>query len=187
MHILAITPGRGFDSASWSAILHSGLDGFLIREPDLEAGELLRAARWCQQLAPDVELWVRGRLDVALACGAGLHAPERHPEIPADLAPLSRPLHDPAQFESRRQARQLLISPVFRVPGKGPAWGIAGLHGFLDPLGGDLPRLLALGGVDPRSAREIRHPRLAGIAVIRALWDAPVPARAVDALRQAWA
>jgi thiamine-phosphate pyrophosphorylase len=187
MHILAITPGRGFDPAAWSAVLRSGVDGFLVREPDLQAGELLRVARWCREAAPEVELWIRGRLDVALVAPAGLHAPERHPEVPPDLLPLSRPLHAPSQYAPRRGVRQLLLSPIFATPGKGETWGLPALHAFLDGLAGDGPRLLALGGIDALKAGGLRHPRLAGVAVIRALWEAPVPARAVEGLRKAWA
>lgn len=187
MHILALTPGRGFDPAAWSTVLASGVDGFLIREPDLEAGELLRAARWCRREAPGVALWVRGRLDVALACGAGLHAQERHPAVPGGLLPVSRPLHATAQFPERHDAQQLLVSPVFPTPGKVGVWGVPALHAFLDGLDGPLPRLLALGGVDEANAAALRHPRLAGVALIRALWDAPAPGLVVDALRAAWA
>jgi len=187
MHILAVTPGTGFDAVAWGAVLHSGVDGFLVREPDLEAGDLLRAAHWCRDTAPEIELWVRGRLDVALACGAGLHAPEAYPEVTTGLLPLSRPLHAPTQYAARRASTQLLLSPILPVPGKGSAWGVAGLHAFLDGLDGPAPRLLALGGVAPGSAASLRHPRLDGLAVIRALWTTADPAETVDALRAAWA
>jgi thiamine monophosphate synthase len=187
MHILAVTPGTGFDAAAWGAVLRSGVDGLLVREPDLEAGDLLRAARWCLETAPEVELWVRGRLDVALACGAGLHAPEAYPEVATGLLPLSRPLHAPAQYAARRGSTQLLLSPMLPVPGKGAAWGVAGLHAFLDGLEGAAPRLLALGGAAPDTAASLRHPRLDGVAVLRALWTATDPAGTVEALRAAWA
>ena len=187
MHLLAITPGRGFDPEAWARVLGAGVDGFLIREPAMEARGLLAAAHWCRERAPDVELWVRGRLDVALAAGAGLHLPEHHPPVPPALARISRPLHGPDQAESRRNAAQLLVSPVFPSPGKGPPWGVERLHAFLDGFGTPMPRLLALGGVEASTAAALRHPRLAGIAVIRALWDAPDPARAAAALRAAWA
>lgn len=187
MHLLAITPGRGFDPVAWGRVLQAGLDGLLIREPDLEAGALLKAARWCREQAPGVELWVRGRLDVALAAGAGLHAPERHPDVPGSLVRLSRPLHAADQFETRRSAAQLLVSPILPTPGKDAPWTAEGLRTFLDSLDGPRPRLLALGGVDAAGARALEHPRLDGIAVIRALWDAPDPVAAAAALRAAWA
>lgn len=184
MFILAITPGTGFDAARWRAVLGSGADGFLIREHGLDARALLDAVKWCQREAPGVEVWAGGRLDVALAAGCGLHAPEAYPEVPEDLLPLSRPLHEEGQFAARRGCRQVLIAPVFATPGKGEAWGTARLHRFLDstPPG---PRLLALGGISEATAAELRHPRLDGLALIRAIWDTPDPRAAVSRLKAA--
>lgn len=184
MFLLAITPGEGFDAQRWKSVLTSGVDGFLIREKGMETRALLDAARWCQDTRPEVGLWVAGRLDVALAAGCGLHAPEAYPEVPRDLVPLSRPLHDETQLEARRNAAQLLIAPIFATPGKGTPWGADRLHRFLDqtPQG---PRLLALGGVTSENASALRHPRLAGVALIRGLWDEGDPRAQVTRLRAA--
>jgi thiamine monophosphate synthase len=182
MILLAITPGLGFEPRAWRAVLTSGVDAFLIREKELPARALLDAARWCQDVAPNVTLWVAGRLDVAFAAGCGLHAPEAHPDVEPGLVPLSRPLHSETQWPSRVAADQLLISPVFSSPGKGEPWGVERLRCFLDnrPKGG--PRLLALGGVDASNAKLLSHPRLAGVAAIRPFWDQD-PERAVAAFR----
>jgi thiamine monophosphate synthase len=182
MILLAITPGRGFDREGWRSVLHSGVDAFLLREKDLSARELLDAARWCQDTAPGVVLWVAGRLDVAYAAGCGLHAPEAHPDLEPGLVPLSRPLHDEGQWDARHTADQLMISPIFASPGKGDPWGPERLHRFLAGLTKPGPRLLALGGVDPMNASTLRHPRLAGIAAIRPFWDGD-PAGAVARFR----
>ena len=184
MFLLPITPGTGFDPVKWRAVLRSGVDGFLIREKGLEASALLNAARWCRDEAPGVELWVGGRLDIALAAGCGLHAPEAYPEVPEGLVPLSRPLHDESQFAARHACRQLLIAPILAAPGKGAPWGAARLHRFLDtaPLG---PRLLALGGIGAEHIGGLMHPRLDGVAMIRAIWGAPDPRDAVSRLKDA--
>jgi len=178
MHLLAITPGRGFEPGVWAPVLASGVDALLIREPGLEPEALAEAAAWCRAEAPGLGLWVRG---VALS-GCGAHVPEG-----GEVAgrPLSRPLHTESQWEERRGADQLLISPIFETPGKGPAWGPARLRTFLDgrPPGG--PRLLALGGVTPANAALLRHPCLGGIAAIRPFWEGD-PAAAVAAFRAAW-
>ncbi|WP_243295568.1 thiamine phosphate synthase [Geothrix mesophila] len=183
MILLAITPGLGFDRDRWAAVLRSGVDGFLIREKQLEARALLQAATWCQDTAPEVTLWVAGRLDVAFAAGCGLHAPEAHPEVEPGLVPLSRPLHDEGQWATRSRADQLLISPIFASPGKGAPWGPERLRRFLDGLPAEGPRLLALGGVDPAKAALLRHPRLVGAAAIRPFWEGD-PRRAVAAFRE---
>ena len=185
MHILAITPGAGLAAVPWERVACSGVDGLMIREPRMDAGELLAAVRWVRALAPGLELWVNGRLDVALAGGCGLHAPEAYPAVPLALLPISRPLHDPVQLPERLGAGQLILSPVFPVPGKGPAWGPEKLHRVLDAL----PRagkVLALGGITPENAASLKHPRLDGVALIRGLWSAPDPARVVARLRASW-
>lgn len=171
MILLAITPGLGFEREGWRSVLRSGVDAFLIREKNLSARDLLEAARWCQDTAPEVVLWVAGRLDVAFAAGCGLHAPENHPDLEPGLVPLSRPLHDEGQWKARVSANQLLVSPVFASPGKDTPWGVSRLHRFLDRLPAEGPRVLALGGVDPLNAATLRHPRLAGIAAIRPFWE----------------
>lgn len=182
MIVLAITPGLGFARDRWAAVLRSGVDAFLIREHQLEARRLLAAAAWCRDTAPEVALWVAGRLDVAFAAGCGLHAPESHPDLEPGLVPLSRPLHDEAQWAGRNHADQLLVSPVFASPGKGAPWGPERLHRFLDALPEGGPRILALGGVDPAGAARLRHPRLAGLAAIRPFWEGD-PRRVVAAFR----
>ncbi|HEX4845493.1 MAG TPA: thiamine phosphate synthase [Geothrix sp.] len=184
MILLAITPGAGFDRHRWAEVLHSGVDAFLIRENQLGTRTLLEAAAWCQDTAPHVALWVAGRLDVALAAGCGLHAPEAYPEVPPDLVSLSRPLHVETQWEARKGCGQLLVSPVFDSPGKGEPWGAARLHRFLDSQPPAGPRLLALGGLEPANAGLLRHPRLAGLAAIRPFWMGD-PRRAVAAFRTA--
>ena len=184
MILLAITPGLGFEPLRWRAVLHAGVDGFLIREPGLSARRLLEAARWCQDAAPSLALWVAGRLDVALAAGCGVHAPEAYPDLAPGLGPLSRPLHEEAQWADRQGADQLLVSPVFASPGKGAPWELRRFHAFLDTLSPDGPRLLALGGVTPDNAAALAHPRLAGIAAIRPFWERE-PRRVVQAYREA--
>lgn len=186
MFVLAISPGEGFDPLRWARVLASGVDGFMVREPRMEAAELLRAARWARDRAPGVEVWVNGRLDVALAAGCGLHAGEAHPEVPPGLLPLSRPIHAPEQIPARAGAAQLILSPVFAVPGKGEPWGAERLREILDgmPEGGF--RALALGGITPGNARSLRHPRLDGVALIRSLWSLADPEGVVSGLRAVW-
>lgn len=184
MRLLAITPGLGFEPLRWRAVLHAGVDGFLIREPGLSTRRLLEAVRWCQDAAPDLALWVAGRLDVALAAGCGVHAPEAYPDVATGLAPLSRPLHEEAQWADRQGVEQLLVSPVFASPGKGSPWELRRFHAFLDSLPPAGPCLLALGGVTPSNAAGLTHPRLGGLAAIRPFWERE-PRRVVQAFREA--
>jgi len=186
MIILAISPGAGFEEASWRRVLASGIDAVMIREKELGVRALLDLTRRVQDLAPGIRIWVNGRMEVALATHSGLHAPEAYPEIPESLLPLSRPLHEPSQFNSRRGAQQLILSPVFETPGKGPALGVADLHRRLEALPAFSGSFLALGGVTPENSHLVRHPRLAGVAMIRSLWLAPDPLGVVARLRETW-
>ena len=174
------------DLPRWERVLNSGIDAFMLREPHLEARDLLVAARWVKETAPGVALWVNGRLDVALAVHGGLHAPEAYPQVPGGLLPLSQPIHDPAQLLERAGAHQLVLSPIFSVPGKGGAWGPDKLHGILDAMPALQSRILALGGITPGNVASLRHRRLDGVAVIRALWATLDPAQCVDQMREAW-
>ncbi len=185
MILLAVTPGQGFAPERWRPVLRAGIDALLIREKGLEARALLEAARWCRDTAPGVQIWVGGRLDVALAAGCGLHAPEDHPPVDPDLVPLSRPLHAEGQWEDRRGCAQLLASPILPSPGKGEPWGLPRFHRFLDGLPPEGPRILALGGVTAGCAGALRHPRLDGLAALRPFWEGD-PAQAVHGFRTAW-
>jgi thiamine monophosphate synthase len=158
----------------------------MIREPQLTVRELLSLARWVRDQAPGLELWVNGRLDVALAAGCGCHAPESYPDPPPGLLPRSRPLHHPDQLPRRAGLDQLILSPIFPVPGKGPAWGPERLRRVLDNLPAPAGRILALGGITPGNAAGLHHPRLDGVALLRALWSTPEPVALVAALRDCW-
>jgi len=158
----------------------------MIREPGMAPREQLAVLRWVRSLAPGLDLWLNGRLDVALVAGCGLHAPEAYPPVPEGLLPLSRPIHQPAQLRERLHAQQVILAPIYPVPGKGPAWGPGQLRAVLDALPPAPARILALGGITPANAVPLRHPRLDGVAMIRGLWAVPEPARAVERLRSSW-
>jgi len=186
MHILAITPGEGMDRSHWERVAVSGIDALMIRELRMNPRELLVAVRWLRELAPGLGLWVNGRLDVALAGRCGLHASETYPQVPPGLLTVSRPIHDPDQVPERAGAHQLILSPIFPVPGKGPAWGPGKLRAVLDAMPPVASRVLALGGITGANVAQLKHPRLDGVALIRGLWSAPDPALAVAGLRAAW-
>lgn len=186
MFVLGITPGEGLDAARWKRVLASGIDALMIREKQLETRAQRDCVAWVQDQMPELPIWVAGRLDVALACGVGLHVPEVYLEVPVGLVPLSRPLHEESQFQERQRAEQLILSPIFPVPGKGPAWGPARLRHALDELPEAPTRLLALGGITPFNAAQLKHSRLAGLAIMRTLWKSEDPARTVALFRAAW-
>ena len=187
MHILAISPGLGAAEPDWRAVANSGIDALMVREKGISARELLGLCRRVRDMAPPhLALWVAGRLDVALAVGAGYHAGEDCPQAPPSLCPTSRPLHGLTQIHERNGNDQLLISPIFHVPGKGAPIGAKGLHDILGNMPPWKGRLLALGGIGPKNVGGLKHPRLDGVALIRGIWESDDPRAAVEALRGAW-
>ncbi|MCL1908817.1 MAG: thiamine phosphate synthase [Holophagaceae bacterium] len=164
----------------------SGIDAVMIREKQLDIRSILELGKRILEIAPNLALWINGRLDVALALGVGFHGGEDYPDVPASLCPLSRPLHSLEQINDRSTVDQLLISPVFEVPGKSSFLGTVGLHNILDNLPPCRAKLLALGGINPENATELQHHRLDGIALIRGIWDSVDPRAAVDRMRATW-
>jgi thiamine monophosphate synthase len=186
MHILAISPGLGAFGPDWRAVANSGIDALMVREKSVSARELLDLCRRVRDMAPHLTLWVADRLDGALAVGAVFHASEDCPPAPPTLCPTSRPLHSISQLPQRNENDQLLISPIFAVPGKGEPIGAKGLHDILDNIPPWKGRLLALGGVTHKNAGDLKHSRLNGVALIRGIWESGDPRATVEALRQAW-
>lgn len=135
--------------------------------------------------APPALLFVNDRLDVALAVDAhGVQLGTRS-LTPADARRLhtvwwiGASVHDLEQGRSAQAggADYLVIGPVFATPshaGREPL-GVAGFARIAE-LG--LPAV-AIGGVTPSRAREVRDAGAYGVAGIRAFWEADDPAEAV--------
>lgn len=127
----------------------------------------------------------------ARALASGVHVPGRGSvaEARAALGPgafVSAAAHDDDDVRRavREGASAVLVSPVFDTPGKGPARGVAALtsaRALADAAGGRT-RVIALGGVEPSRAASCAAAGAHGVAVIRALLDAPDPGAAARAL-----
>lgn len=159
-----------------------------IREKDLDGGPLLALAR--AVIATGAPVWVNDRLDVALVAGAvGVHLPERGLAVDDArrvLASLGRTL---AVGRSLHDARDV-AGTTADVVHLGPIWATPSKAGVIAPLGVDAlraargsARLVAVGGIDsPERAREAARAGADAVAVIRAMWTASDPARAIAAL-----
>jgi len=139
---------------------------------------------------PPTRLFVNDRLDIALACratGVQLGAGSVDPRDARRLDPwwwIGRSVHDLAEATAARNAGAdyLLLGPVFRTathPGREPL--DPGTVSAVVALG--LP-VIAIGGVTPGRATELKAAGVHGVAAIRALWDADDPARAARRLLQ---
>lgn len=135
-----------------------------------------------------VPLLINADLELARAVGAaGVQLPESGPGLataraalgPSALLGASRHDEHGVREAERAGASFVLVSPVFAVPGKNPALGLEGLRRLAE--GCSVP-LVALGGIDARTAPAVRRHGASAVAVIREVFDAVDPAVAVRAL-----
>jgi thiamine-phosphate pyrophosphorylase len=159
-----------------------------LREKDLNALELCRMAERIRQVteAAGAPLLINDRADVALAIGAdGVHLPGGglSPTAVRQLWPdaligVSTHALPEVQQAGAAGADFVVFGPVYPTPSKAP---------FGDPLGPDalaraagaaaLP-VLAIGGVTPSRAPEVRRAGAAGAAAISAIFAHTDPGRA---------
>jgi thiamine-phosphate pyrophosphorylase len=136
-------------------------------------------------------LLINGRVDVAHAVGAdGVHLPEDG-LAPSDVRRLlgDRTLvgvsrHDRPGLEraALQGADYATLSPFAASPGKGPPLGS---RAFADAVHGAGLPVLALGGIDAQRVGPAVAAGAGGVAVVRAVLDAPDPAAAVRRLLDA--
>lgn len=150
--------------------------------PSLES--LLRLRETC----PELELLVNGRCDLALQLGAGLHLPE-HAPLPAAW-PLDRfwgrSVHDleRARITAQEGAKYLVLGTIYPTPSK-PGHPGSGLH-LVRTVSRAVPcPVYAIGGIGAEEVGSVRAAGAYGVAVRRAIWDSPEPARAVERLIRA--
>ena len=159
------------------------------RHPEASGRRFLEEARLLAGLcgARGAPLFINGRLDVALLLGAHLHLPAHGP-TPGDVRPhlpqgqlVSVAVHDEAEARAALGADLALVSPVFSPGSKpGDTRATLGPEGFA-ALAAMLPcPALALGGITPERARELRG--AAGFAVISSVLEAEDPAAAARAM-----
>jgi thiamine-phosphate pyrophosphorylase len=190
--------GRGLVEVA-AAAARGGADRVQVREKALDGGALLRLVTEVMAALRGVTgsrtiVLVNDRLDVALAAkAAGVHLPA------AGLPPgevrrhagkkflVGRSVHSLAEAKEavKAGADHLIAGPVFATPGKaayGEPLGVATLQKIVHAA--RVP-VWAIGGITPESARALAGLPIAGVAVIRAISEAPDPAAAVRALREA--
>jgi thiamine-phosphate diphosphorylase len=153
-------------------------------------------AQWAQRLLslarpPEAAVFVNGRSDVAAAVGAhGVQLGRDH-LAPADARKVVRgwigcSVHslEEAAAAVKEGADFLVVGTVYESashPGRSPA----GLDLVRQTSGLGLP-VVAIGGITPARAPEVREAGAYGVAAIRALWEAPDPAAAALDLLRPW-
>jgi len=134
-----------------------------------------------------VAFFVHRRLDMALALGAHLHLPSYglRPSLIRPLLPpqqrLSVSVHNETEAYQALGADLALVSPVFSPGSKpGDLRTPLGPEGFLR-LASKLPcPAWALGGIHPSRLKQL--PKLQGLAVTSALWQAQNPLQVAKTL-----
>ena len=154
---------------------------------------LAKAAQRLLSLArpPEASVFVNSRSDVAAAVGAHGVQLGRADLAPADARQIIRgwigcSIHTPEEAAAaiKEGADFLVVGTVYESashPGR-PAAGLD-LVRRTSRLG--LP-VIAIGGITPARAPEVREAGAYGVAAIRALWEAPDPAAAALELLGPW-
>lgn len=181
------------------AALRGGARWFLLREPDLETGELLPLAETLAALcAPyGARLSVSADLAVAAAQATSIHLPQRMANRetvatarerlgPDALIGISAHSDAEATAAQKAGANYVTLSPVFLTdskPGYGPALGPDGFRTMTADL--DIPAI-ALGGIGPETIPSVRTTGAAGVAVMGGVMRAGDPKTETRRLVAAW-
>jgi thiamine-phosphate pyrophosphorylase len=194
--ILDTGVARGRDLAALAGLAAQGGATMLqVRAKDEAAADVAALMRAVQSAAPHVPVVVNDRLDVALAAGAaGCHLGQD--DFPIDealkIAPAgfwlggSAGTPEEAHRAASAGAHYLGIGPIRATGSKADAGAAIGAEGFrtVHAAAADLPAV-AVGGVTAALVPELLAAGAAGVAVIRAVLDAPDPLRATRDLRAA--
>jgi len=176
-----------------AALAQAGVAGFQVRAKALPDADLLAfAASVVDALRPHgAMVVVNDRVDVALAVGAdGVHLGRT--DLPVAVARRLAPdLLVGATCRNREQALQAAADGA-DYAGFGPVFATSSKSGLPSPLGldavtaaaGALP-LVAIGGIEPATARAARAAGAHGVAVIGAIWRQPDPVSAAKELLEA--
>ncbi len=177
------------------AALRGGAPAIQLRAKTLTAREMVELTRALLQetRAAGALLFVNDRVDVALAGGAdGAHLGDDDLPLPAArrIVPrgflLGRSADDPEQAKQaeREGADYVGVGPMYVTeskPDAGKPIGPAGVAAVASAI--RIPTV-AIGGIDLRTAGEVRGTGAVGAAVIRAVIQAPDPEETVRQLLQ---
>ena len=181
--------------ACLDAACAAGVRLIQLREKDLSARDLLTLGTQVRDLAArhGARLLINGRIDVALALGAGVHLPSDDPPVaearrllgPDALIGVSTHHLDEALAAARQGADFVTFGPVYDTPSKrgmGKPVGVAALSRAASAC--PVP-LLALGGIDRRRVAAVMARGCHGVAMISEIVAATDPGGVVRDLLSA--
>lgn len=162
-----------------------------LRDKDLGGAALYALAVELRRITRlhQTQFFVNGRVDVAMACGAdGVHLGAGSLPISAikQVAPhllvgVSTHDIDEVRQSEHEGADFVVFGPVFATPSKQGILAARGVDQLRSACTLGIP-VVALGGIDVKSAGACCEAGAAGIAVIRAVLQAPLPGTAARQL-----
>jgi thiamine-phosphate pyrophosphorylase len=199
LRLIAVSDGKGdllrLERVALAAAL-GGATAICIREPHVPTREKVALTRsLVETLRPHgVCILMNDRLDVAMSAGAdGAQLGFR--SLPLDVARRTVPREFLLGFSAHEGdnldriaeggADFALLGPIFETPSK---------RGFKEPIGAAKLQMIAaatrlpvvgIGGIEPANAASVRLPNIAGIAVVRAIFESPDPTATARELRTA--
>ena len=152
----------------------AGIDYVQVREPDLEAGDLVELVRSLIHITSKrTRILVNDRIDVALAAGAsGVHLKEQS-ILPAEVRRIAPPgfvigcsVHGVSGVSARKSADLLIAGTVLPTASKRAVDYLDedGLRRIVDAAAGQ--PVLGIGGLDVRSIPLLRASGAAGMAAV---------------------
>jgi thiamine-phosphate pyrophosphorylase len=179
-----------------AAAVRGGVDAVQVREKGRAAADIWEAtAEALEAAAGRARVLVNDRVDVALAAGAaGVHLPARGLPVAVArrLLPRSAGLLVGASVHSVDEARAAVAAGADYVTfghvfpsGSKPGVPSRGLRELEAVVAAVAAPVFAIGGVDADNAADVAATGCAGVAVIRAVLQAPDPERAAARLRDA--
>ncbi len=172
------------------AALAAGIDAVQLRDRTAAGGALLAAATTLRASTRrhGARLLVNDRLDVALAADAdGVHLPASSftvvdaRRLVGSKRLVGRSAHaaDEAAAAVGAGADYVVLGPLFATPSKAQYGAPLGVEVLANVA--TLP-VVAIGGITTERAAAVRRAGAAGVAVVRAILDAPDPGAAAAAL-----
>lgn len=188
----ALAGGRPLEAVV-SAAVQGGVSCVQLREKHLSTREFVALAQSLKAvLAPrHIPLIINDRLDVALACGAdGVHLGQSDMGVqdarrllpPEVIIGWSVETADDVQRAGRLPVDYLGVSPVFATPTKTDTHTPWGLDGLRQVRAATTLPLVAIGGIHPGNARQVRQAGADGLAVVSAICAAEDPRAAAAEL-----
>lgn len=174
-------------------VLDAGADAVQLRAPQMPARPLLRLAQTLRRITADrrAALIINHRTDLALAADAdavqltwrSLSVAQAR-DLAGNRLRLGVSCHSRQQLQAAAQAGAdyAILGPVYPTPSKQGIIEPLGLNTFAEITAHSPIPVIAVGGITPQNADQVRAAGAAGIAVISAILAAHNPAAAARAL-----